>query len=1218
MTGQDISGSFCDQGGDTTLTIYVQPTAKLSVSVADTVVCDSTTINITVDDLNGNVHPATTKVYQLTTTNPGGVIGVQPTGEYPAGTDITDQLINPTNAVQAVTYRFKARIRDDRPGHSGSFCDQGGDTLIVIYVEPTARVTGTISNDTICNINSITYTLSTPNSPLYGIRFNVNVVNPYPEITGYSNRFNLTVSSVITETLTNSGDIARMIMYIITPSTINNLGIQNCPGVNDTLFLWINPTPRATPNNLIPEMCFGQSTRIVLNSPTVMTKGTIKFNYTITVSDTDVVGNMAPANDQLPGKNLIYSYTNIGDTINSVYYHIIPTNILSGCVNGPVNTQEVKVHPHPLQNLVITRPFSCAGGGAGLLTAFLSRGSKPDLLTWDRPSFGNGDTTFYSSGNYDTLRIEYAHIYSVIVTDNFGCQNTSIPQEMSGVKFQTIMAPVDDPITGYSVQCPGDSTGQMLILEDASSFAIPPYEYWLVRNDLDTVSHDTIWYKGPPNYPIINLPAGHYSLYLKDANGCMNTAQYPQAEISEPDPITVTFSTQKYGIYDVSCRGYNDGHVWINTITGGNPGGYKYKWYTFNGLITGPDTLDRIDNVPAGKYYLLTTDLYCTKLDSVNLVQPAGMDLSSSVLHFTSDSLYNISCNGGNDGSIDITIIGGSEPYSYLWTDSVAFSAITQDITGLRAAKYTVKVSDQNGCILKILPGSYLPSFTLNEPPPIIIAPLLSNSTAGPYNINCHGGTGSIDITITGGSGPGTYLYSWTTTNGSGLNATAEDQGALTAGSYHLEVTDLYGCKEIFDTTLTEPAELLATLIPKHVTCVASGMNNGEVDLTVSGGVQPYTYLWSNLATTEDLIGLTAGVYTVTITDANGCQYIDSAQVNLPPPLKFSYELSDHNGYNISCFEASNGRIKITTRSGVAPFVFNWTSPSGFASSLSEITGLPAGPYNMHIADSNSCTVDTTFNLTQPGEFYMNFDPSMSISGSDNINCAGESTGSINVIPVNAVGNVRYLWSDGSTSQYRENLPAGNYEVILTDANFCWAQDTITLTEPDPMKLVFNDTTDVTHPWCPDKPDGKLGVTISGGVPAYTYRWSDGSTGSEITNIPTGWYSVKVTDFNGCSARDSLYLEPENEICLIIPNAISPNGDLINDVWNIGEINLYPDIEIKIFDSWGILVWKSEKGYPQKWDGTSHGRKLPIDSYHYMIDLHNGTKPIIGSITIVR
>ncbi len=245
----------------------------------------------------------------------------------------------------------------------------------------------------------------------------------------------------------------------------------------------------------------------------------------------------------------------------------------------------------------------------------------------------------------------------------------------------------------------------------------------------------------------------------------------------------------------------------------------------------------------------------------------------------------------------------------------------------------------------------------------------------------------------------------------------------------------------------------------------------------------------------------------------------------------------------------------------------------------------------------------------------MNFELSTSTSGGYEINCHGESTGSINVVPVNAVGAIRYLWNDGSTSQLRENLPAGTYEVILSDANFCIARDTVSLTEPPSLRVVFSDT---IRPLCPDKPNGSLAATASGGAPSYTYVWSDGSTGNQITDIKTGLYSVIVTDFNGCSISDSIYLEPTNEICLNIPNAISPNGDLINDEWTIGEIELYPDIEIKIFDSWGILVWQSARGYPQKWDGTSRGRKLPIDSYHYIIDLHNGTKPIIGNITIVR
>ena len=161
------SGVDCESGTDTTLTIYVNPTPKLSVSIADTIVCDSTTITIDVTDLNGNVHPNTTKVYQLTTTNPGGVIGVQPTGEYPAGTDITDQLINPTNAVQAVTYHFKARIRDDRAGHIGSFCDQGGDTTLTIYVQPTAKLSVSVADTVVCDSTTINITVDDLNGNVH-------------------------------------------------------------------------------------------------------------------------------------------------------------------------------------------------------------------------------------------------------------------------------------------------------------------------------------------------------------------------------------------------------------------------------------------------------------------------------------------------------------------------------------------------------------------------------------------------------------------------------------------------------------------------------------------------------------------------------------------------------------------------------------------------------------------------------------------------------------------------------------------------------------------------------------------------------------------------------------------------------------------------------------------------------------------------------------------
>jgi gliding motility-associated-like protein len=241
---------------------------------------------------------------------------------------------------------------------------------------------------------------------------------------------------------------------------------------------------------------------------------------------------------------------------------------------------------------------------------------------------------------------------------------------------------------------------------------------------------------------------------------------------------------------------------------------------------------------------------------------------------------------------------------------------------------------------------------------------------------------------------------------------------------------------------------------------------------------------------------------------------------------------------------------------------------------------------------------------------------SASTAGVFHINCAGDNTGSIGIEPLNQVKSVDYIWADGIFGKTRTGLQAGDYNVIITDANNCHADSTITLSEPDSLKLIF----DISKPFCPDKPDGEIRLNVSGGVMGtdYSYKWSDNSTSNDLSDIPEGFYRVIVTDLNSCSIRDSVYLEPLNETCLVIPNAISPNGDLINDVWNIGMVELYPDMEIKIFNRWGESIWRSEKGYPKPWDGTSNGSYLPIDSYHYIIDLHNGSKVLVGNVTIVR
>ena len=355
--------------------------------------------------------------------------------------------------------------------------------------------------------------------------------------------------------------------------------------------------------------------------------------------------------------------------------------------------------------------------------------------------------------------------------------------------------------------------------------------------------------------------------------------------------------------------------------------------------------------------------------------------------------------------------------------------------------------------------------------------------------------------------------------------------------------------------------------------------------------------------------------YTLTCTNG-GCINTDYVVVTVNPAATITKNISDYNGYNISCYGLTDGSIQVNPTGGQAPYLYNWTGPNGFSATTKDISNLKAGQYALLITDSNSCTTNESIILTEPGKLTITLNLSASDAGGFNINCAGESTGSIDIESSNQVQTVSYRWADGAFGNSRTNLPAGVYSVILTDANNCHADSTIILTEPDSMKLGL----DISMPFCPDKPNGEIRLNVTGGVRGadYSYIWSNNSTGSSLSNIPEGSYKVTVKDLNGCSIKDSVNLKSLNESCLNIPNIISPNGDLINDVWNIGGIELYPEAVVKIFNRWGELLWTSERGYSVPWDGRSNGRSLQIDSYHYIINLHNGSKPLIGTITIVK
>ncbi|MCX6300988.1 MAG: gliding motility-associated C-terminal domain-containing protein [Bacteroidia bacterium] len=1019
---------------------------------------------------------------------------------------------------------------------------------------------------------------------------------------------NLNFGDVITGSFTNLTDAPIKVTFLITPVGPTP---RYCVGNPVPATVTVNPTPRVIPINVKPAICNNGSTEITLTTPTSMTKGAILFDYTVSLTGGGTLTGETTARTNLnPGYKIVLPYVNSSDTIQSVYYTVTPkaSDGTLGCVYDSIRIPQVRVHPRPLQDFYISTPFLCEGASDGALTAELSKGSKPDIIKWERPWLG--ETTYTTTANTDILPVRYVGNYRVTVRDELGCSSVSSYILVSGAILDSYMY-VKEKTNTFGTTCPESSDGELWIKETSGSTGIAPFVYSLIYNGTDTiVESDTLLTKESFNY-YYNLRSGYYRLYLQDANGCYNVS-YPGVEIIPPQVITVEFEKYEYpgtGNYNISCLAYSDGSVRIDSISGGS-GGYKYKWTTISGTITGADTLDHLDNITAGKYYLTTTDLMgCVKVDSVTLTEPVGMILSDTLISNSADGNYNISCNGGNDGFINLTITGGSGNYLYSWTGPGGYTATTEDISGLKAGTYTCIVTDVNGCILT--PNL---SFDLTEPAALNITSVPSLAPDGSNNINCYGGTGSVDITITGGSAGNPYKYTWSTTNGSGLVDGSDDQTALSAGTYHLVVTDLNNCVATTDITLAQPTALGITLVPTHITCVTPGFANGSIDATVTGGVLPYNYTWSNGASGEDISGLTSGYYNVMVTDVNGCQIPDTALINMPPDVLFNKVLSDFDGYNASCYGSSDATININMTSGLAPFSFSWAGPGGYSSTDQYITGLAAGPYTLLITDANACTATEVITVTRPGRLSMNI--TLSEQGGYNINCAGDSTGTIGIVPVNNVGNVRYLWSDGLTSTSRSGLPAGDYGMIITDSNGCLADTTITLTQPDTIKI----THETTLPLCPDKPDGEIRLTVTGGVVGtdYTYRWSDNSTTATISDLYSGLYSVTVSDMNGCLVTDTINLEPVKEACLEIPNAISPNGDLINDYWNIGQIDIYPEAEIKVFNRWGEIIWRSEKGYPQPWDGRTNGRLLPVDSYHYVIDLHNGSKPIVGNITIVR
>jgi gliding motility-associated-like protein len=274
---------------------------------------------------------------------------------------------------------------------------------------------------------------------------------------------------------------------------------------------------------------------------------------------------------------------------------------------------------------------------------------------------------------------------------------------------------------------------------------------------------------------------------------------------------------------------------------------------------------------------------------------------------------------------------------------------------------------------------------------------------------------------------------------------------------------------------------------------------------------------------------------------------------------------------------------------------------------------LPEGTYSVIVNDIHGCTDSAKVTLDDPTPIAFEMYP-------EDPACYGDSTGRLEFL---VTGGTVYtvddyeVWVNGvPNGTVAENLPSGVYQIRVEDLNDCLAETQAELEDSPP--IVIGLTTE--DAFCPDKKDGSMELYVEGGAPPYLVSWSGGLSDNEyyFNDILPGPYEVTIEDFNECVMIDTAEVGYTFMSCLVIPNAFSPNGDGFNDNWVIEGLELYTDPEIRIFDRWGSRVYYSPDPVSDPWDGTFDGRRLPIDSYHYIIDLNNDDPPVTGNITIVR
>jgi large repetitive protein len=679
-------------------------------------------------------------------------------------------------------------------------------------------------------------------------------------------------------------------------------------------------------------------------------------------------------------------------------------------------------------------------------------------------TWSSGETTKDVTG-------KVAGTYTVTITDANTCKKTEtgdITQPSAALGSSKVIT---------NVNCFSQATGSVVLTVTGGT---APYTY--------------LWSSGETTKDLSNKAAGTYNVTITDAKSCSKTET---ADITQP---TAAVSATN-AVTNIKCHGGNDGAIAL-TVSGGTPN-YTYSWAGPSGFTAA--TKDIATLLIGGYSVTITDSKNCAlTLGPIQVTEPAVIAITPSVT--------NSSC-AGNTGAISVNVTGGTAPLTYKWTGPNGYAALTANISALAAGSYTLEVTDNNGCKKSSVSA---------------VAVINSNFTVvpNPTNINCNAGTdGAISLTVAGGSGVFTYVWS-----GPSFSAATKDVTGLKAGTYNVTVTETSTSCTVSPVAiiLSEPTAIVIGT-PQVVDVKCKGDGSGEITINPTGGIAPYTYSWTGpngfTAINTRAIGtLKAGIYNVTVTDSKNCTKTTTIEVKEPTGTALA--IGSPSITSVSCAGEKTGAVVISVTGGTPQYTYAWSGPIGFTNTQQNLSTIGAGTYKVTVTDANGCKAISSDALVR--------EPNPLAATGTVTNAVAACNGKIDLIASGGALPFTYAWTGKdviAANKDQANLcPSETYNVTVTDGNGCKLTRSFTITGTIAPPISLTDSSIVSQAGCPGQNNGAINISFAGGKSPFSFEWINSNNSvigraQNISRLGAGKYRVKVLDAVG-----QIYVSAEFEI----------------------------------------------------------------------------------------